>query len=473
MADHLKFYINGEWVESLGSKTIEVINPSDEVVIGSISAGTKEDIDVAVAAAKEAFKTFGFSSKEERIELLENIISEYEKRSEDLAKTISEEMGAPLWLSNVAQVTSGLSHFKDTLDVLKTFEFEGVENNYLVRKEPIGIIGMITPWNWPMNQMCTKVASAIASGCTMVLKPSEITPFCGIMFAEILDAAKVPAGVFNLVNGMGPIVGAALSEHKDIDMMHFTGSTRAGVAVAIASAPTVKRVAQELGGKSANIILDDADIEKAAGAGANHCFMNTGQSCNAPTRMLVSSKNYERAVEAAANVANSTIVGAPEDEGVKIGPISNKVQYEKVQRLIQIGIDEGARLVAGGLGRPDGLSEGYFVKPTVFADVTNDMTIAREEIFGPVLSVLKYESEDEAIEIANDTEYGLAGYVQSGDEDHAKQVARKIRAGQISINGGSRGPAAPFGGFKTSGNGREHGLSGLYECLETKAIIGN
>ena len=265
----------------------------------------------------------------------------------------------------------------------------------------------------------------------------------------------------------------ALSEHQDIDMMHFTGSTRAGVAVAIASAPTVKRVAQELGGKSANIILDDADIEKAAGAGANHCFMNTGQSCNAPTRMLVSSKNYDRAVEAAAEVANSTVVGSPEDEGVKIGPISNKVQYEKVQRLIQIGIDEGARLVAGGLGRPEGLSEGYFVKPTVFADVTNDMTIAREEIFGPVLSILKYESEDEAIEIANDTEYGLAGYVQSGDENHAKQVARRIRAGQISINGGARGPAAPFGGFKTSGNGREHGISGLMECLETKAIIGN
>ena len=473
MADHLKFYINGEWVNPLGAETIEVINPSNESVIGSIAAGTIEDVDIAVAAAKKAFKTFGFSSKEERIELLENIISEYEKRSEELAKTISEEMGAPLWLSNVAQVTSGLSHFKDTLEVLKTFEFEGIENNYLVRKEPIGVIGMITPWNWPMNQMCTKVASALASGCTMVLKPSEITPFCGIIFAEILHAAKVPAGVFNLVNGMGPIVGAALSEHKDIDMMHFTGSTRAGVAVAIASAPTVKRVAQELGGKSANIILDDADIKKAAAAGANHCFMNTGQSCNAPTRMLVSSKNYEKAVEAAAEVANSTVVGSPEDEGVKIGPISNKVQYEKVQRLIQIGIDEGARLVAGGLGRPEGLSEGYFVKPTVFADVTNEMTIAREEIFGPVLSILKYESEDEAIEIANDTEYGLAGYVQSGDEDHAKQVARRIRAGQISINGGARGPAAPFGGFKTSGNGREHGMSGLMECLETKAIIGN
>ena len=473
MKEMHKFYINGEWVNSLGSETIEVINPSDESIIGSIAAGTKEDIDVAVAAAKEAFKSFGFSSKEERISLLENIILEYEKRSDELAQTISAEMGAPLWLSNVAQVTSGLSHFKDTLNVLKTFEFETTENEYIIRKEPIGVIGMITPWNWPMNQMCTKVASAIASGCTMVLKPSEITPFCGIIFTEILDAAKVPAGVFNLVNGMGPIVGAALSEHQDIDMMHFTGSTRAGVAVAIASAPTVKRVAQELGGKSANIILDDADIEKAAAAGANHCFMNTGQSCNAPTRMLVSSKNYDVAVEAAVQVANSTIVGAPEDEGVKIGPISNKVQYEKVQRLIQIGIDEGARLVAGGLGRPEGITEGYFVKPTVFADVTNDMTIAREEIFGPVLSILKYETEDEAIDIANDTEYGLAGYVQSGDESHAKDVARRIRAGQVSINRGNTGPAAPFGGFKTSGNGREHGLSGLNECLETKAILGN
>ena len=473
MKEMHKFYINGEWVNSLGSETIEVINPSDESIIGSIAAGTKEDIDVAVAAAKEAFKSFGFSSKEERISLLENIILEYEKRSDELAQTISAEMGAPLWLSNVAQVTSGLSHFKDTLNVLKTFEFETTENEYIIRKEPIGVIGMITPWNWPMNQMCTKVASAIASGCTMVLKPSEITPFCGIIFTEILDAAKVPAGVFNLVNGMGPIVGAALSEHQDIDMMHFTGSTRAGVAVAIASAPTVKRVAQELGGKSANIILDDADIEKAAAAGANHCFMNTGQSCNAPTRMLVSSKNYDVAVEAAVQAANSTIVGAPEDEGVKIGPISNKVQYEKVQRLIQIGIDEGARLVAGGLGRPEGITEGYFVKPTVFADVTNDMTIAREEIFGPVLSILKYETEDEAIDIANDTEYGLAGYVQSGDESHAKDVARRIRAGQISINRGNTGPAAPFGGFKTSGNGREHGLSGLNECLETKAILGN
>ena len=472
MSNYLKFYINGEWVNPISSETIEVINPSDESVIALIAAGTKEDIDVAVDAANNAFKSFGFSSKEERIILLENIVVEYEKCSEELAKIISEEMGAPLWLSQVAQVTSGLSHFKDTLEVLKTFEFEDAENNYLIRREPIGVVGMITPWNWPMNQMCTKVASAIAAGCTMVLKPSEITPLCGILFAEILHSAKVPPGVFNLVNGVGPIVGAALSEHPNIDMMHFTGSTRAGVAVAIASAPTVKRVSQELGGKSANIILDDADIEKAVAAGVNHCFMNTGQSCNAPTRMLVSSKNYDKAVEVASKVADSTVVESPETEGVNIGPISNKTQFEKVQHLIQVGIDEGARLVAGGVGLPDGLTNGYFVKPTVFADVTNDMTIAREEIFGPVICILKYDTEEEAIEIANDTPYGLAGYVQSGDEEHAKSVATKIRAGQISINGGVRGPAAPFGGFKTSGNGREHGLAGLHECLETKAIIG-
>jgi len=473
MENQLKFYINGDWVNPIGSETIEVINPSNELLIGSIAAGTKEDIDAAVSAAKNAFQSFAFSSKEDRITIIEDIIVEYEKRSEELAQTISSEMGAPLWLSQMAQVTAGLSHFKDTLEVLKSFEFEGTENNYLIRKEPIGVVGMITPWNWPMNQMCTKVASALAAGCTMVLKPSEITPLCGIIFAEILHDAKVPAGVFNLVNGMGPIVGAALSEHEDIDMMHFTGSTRAGIAVAIASAPSVKRVAQELGGKSANIVLDDADIEKAVKAGANHCFMNTGQSCNAPTRMLVSSKNYDAALTAAAAAANSTVVGAPEMEGVRIGPISNKIQYEKVQRMIQIGIDEGATLVAGGLGKPDGLTEGYFVKPTVFGNVTNDMTIAREEIFGPVLCIIKYETEEEAINIANDTPYGLAGYVQSGDEDHAKAVARKIRAGQISINGGSRGPSAPFGGFKTSGNGREHGLAGMHECLETKAIIGN
>ena len=469
MIEKTQNYINGAWVDAQSSEIIEVMNPSDDSVMGVVAASTAEDVDLAVAAAKDCFQSFQFSTKEERITILENIIYEYEARAEELASTISSEMGAPLWLSQVAQVASGLTHFKDTLRVLKEFDFEFEKDGYLVRKEPIGVIGMITPWNWPMNQMSTKVASAIAAGCTMVLKPSEITPFCAIILAEIIDASGAPKGMFNLVNGMGPVVGAALSAHKDTDMMHFTGSTRAGVAVAQASAATVKRVTQELGGKSANIILDDADIEKAVAAGVSSCFLNTGQSCNAPTRMLVSSKNYDKAVEIASATANAMKVGDPFDADTKMGPISNKAQFEKVQRLIQVGIDEGATVAAGGLGLPEGCTDGYFVKPTIFADVTNDMTIAQEEIFGPVLCLIKYESEDEAIQIANDTPYGLAGYVQ-GEHGHALEVASKIRAGQITINKGARVRSAPFGGYKTSGNGREHGSHGLEECLETKAV---
>ena len=471
MIEKTQNYINGAWVDAQSSEIIEVMNPSDDSVMGVVAASTAEDVDLAVAAAKDCFQSFQFSTKEERITILENIINEYEARAEELASTISSEMGAPLWLSQVAQVASGLTHFKDTLRVLKEFDFEFEKDGYLVRKEPIGVIGMITPWNWPMNQMSTKVASAIAAGCTMVLKPSEITPFCAIILAEIIDASGAPKGMFNLVNGMGPVVGAALSAHKDTDMMHFTGSTRAGVAVAQASAATVKRVTQELGGKSANIILDDADIEKAVAAGVSSCFLNTGQSCNAPTRMLVSSKNYDKAVEIASATANAMKVGDPFDDDTKMGPISNKAQFEKVQRLIQVGIDEGATVAAGGLGLPEGCTDGYFVKPTIFADVTNDMTIAQEEIFGPVLCLIKYESEAEAIQIANDTPYGLAGYVQ-GEHGHALEVASKIRAGQITINKGARVRSAPFGGYKTSGNGREHGTHGLEECLETKAVIG-
>ena len=471
MIEKTQNYINGAWVDAQSSEIIEVMNPSDDSVMGVVAASTAEDVDLAVAAAKDCFQSFQFSTKEERITILENIINEYEARAEELASTISSEMGAPLWLSQVAQVASGLTHFKDTLRVLKEFDFEFEKDGYLVRKEPIGVIGMITPWNWPMNQMSTKVASAIAAGCTMVLKPSEITPFCAIILAEIIDASGAPKGMFNLVNGMGPVVGAALSAHKDTDMMHFTGSTRAGVAVAQASAATVKRVTQELGGKSANIILDDADIEKAVAAGVSSCFLNTGQSCNAPTRMLVSSKNYDKAVEIASATANAMKVGDPFDADTKMGPISNKAQFEKVQRLIQVGIDEGATVAAGGLGLPEGCTDGYFVKPTIFADVTNDMTIAQEEIFGPVLCLIKYENEDEAIQIANDTPYGLAGYVQ-GEHGHALEVASKIRAGQITINKGARVRSAPFGGYKTSGNGREHGAHGLEECLETKAVIG-
>ncbi len=470
MKDKLDFYINGKWVSSESGEMIEVINPANEEVIGHITAGTKKDIDAAVEAASEAFKTFGFSSKEERIEILKNVIAEYENRYQDFVDTISEEMGAPMWLSNAAQAATGLKNFKETLEALEGYEFERQEGDYMVRKEPIGVVGMITPWNWPMNQITTKVSCAIAAGCTMVLKPSEISPYCGMLLAEVFDAADVPPGIFNVVNGYGPTVGAALSDHPKVDMMSFTGSTRAGIAVAQASAVTVKRVQQELGGKSSNIILDDvADLEKSVKGGAGHCFLNSGQSCNAPTKMLVSATNYDKAVEVAAATANATTVGDPLGE-FRMGPIANKAQYEKVLRLIEIGIEEGATLVAGGADKPEGCEKGYFVKPTVFADVTSDMTIAKEEIFGPVLSIMKYETEEEAIEIANDTEYGLAGYIQ-GELGHAQEVAKKIRAGQITINGGARGSAAPFGGYKASGNGREHGVHGIDECLETKAVI--
>ena len=470
MNNELKFYINGSWIEPSSVEQIEVLNPATEEVLGRITAGTKEDVDIAVQAAAHAFEIYSEFSKDQKISIFESIIKEYEARLSEMAEVISDEMGAPMWLSNVAQAASGLGHFKTTLNYLKSFEFEKDDDGFTLRKEPIGVVGMITPWNWPINQVSTKVASALAAGCTMVLKPSEISPFCAMLLAEILDASSLPKGVFNLVNGYGPIVGAAMSEHKSIDMMSFTGSTRAGIAVAQASAKNVKRVSQELGGKSANIILDDANIEKAVAAGVSHCFLNSGQSCNAPTRMLVSEKNYDLAVSVAKEVAEKTIVGDPKDENTRIGPISNKTQYEKILRLIQIGIDEGALLVTGGVERPENLDKGYYVMPTVFANVTNDMTIAKEEIFGPVICLIKYSSEEEAIEIANDTEYGLAGYVQ-GEISHATEVARQIRAGQITINGGNRENAAPFGGYKMSGNGREHGKIGLEEFLETKAII--
>ena len=470
MKDKLKFYINGQWVESESNEKIEVINPANETIVGHVTAGTKEDIDSAVKAAANAFKTYQFSSKEQRIDLLNNVIAEYENRYQDFVDTITEEMGAPLWLSSKAQASTGIKNLNETLDALKEYEFEKEEGDYILMKEPIGVVGMITPWNWPMNQITTKVSAALAAGCTMVLKPSEISPYCAMLLAEVFDTAGVPAGIFNVVNGYGPTVGAALSEHKDVDMMSFTGSTRAGIAVAQASATTVKRVHQELGGKSSNIILDDvADLERSVKGGAGHCFLNSGQSCNAPTKMLVSSTNYDKAVEVAGATAESTTVGDPHGE-FRMGPIANKAQYEKVLRMIEIGIEEGATLVAGGTERPDGYDSGYYVKPTVFANVTPDMTIAKEEIFGPVLSIIKYETEEEAIQIANDTEYGLAGYIQ-GEPSHAHEVAKKIRAGQIIINGGARGTGAPFGGYKASGNGREHGLHGLEECLETKAVI--
>ena len=470
MNNGLNFYINGEWVKSESNELIDVINPANEEVLGRITAGTKEDINNAVKSALSAFSSFQHTSKVERIELLNNIITEYENRYDDFVKIITEEMGAPIWLSEKAQASTGIKNIHETLDALKDYQFERPEGDYTLIKEPIGVIGMITPWNWPMNQITTKVSAALAAGCTMVLKPSEISPFCAMLLAEVFDKAGVPKGVFNVVNGYGPIVGAALSDHPDVAMMSFTGSTRAGIAVAQASAVSVKRVHQELGGKSSNIILDDvADLERSVKGGAGHCFLNSGQSCNAPTKMLVSAKNYDKAVEVAVNTANNTSVGDPMGE-FRIGPIANKAQYEKILKMIEIGIEEGASLVAGGIEKPEGCDKGYYIKPTVFANVTNDMTIAKEEIFGPVLSIIKYENEDEAIKIANDTEYGLAGYVQ-GEPEHAKKVARKIRAGQVIINGGARGTGAPFGGYKSSGNGREHGLHGLEECLETKAVI--
>ena len=470
MKDKLNFYIDGQWVEPKSSETIEVINPANENIIGHVAAGTKEDIDMAVKAASRAFESFQYSSKEDRIEMLNNVISEYENRYQDFVDTITEEMGAPLWLSSRAQASTGIKNLNETLDAIKEYQFEKKEGDYILIKEPIGVVGMITPWNWPMNQITTKVSAALAAGCTMVLKPSEISPYCGMLLAEVFDKAGIPNGVFNLVNGYGPVVGAALSEHKDVAMMSFTGSTRAGIAVAQASATSVKRVHQELGGKSSNIILDDvADLEKSVKGGAGHCFLNSGQSCNAPTKMLVSSKNYDKAVEVAVTTAKNTTVGDPHGE-FRIGPIANKTQYEKILRLIELGIEEGATLVAGGVDMPVGCDKGYYVQPTVFANVTMDMTIANEEIFGPVLCMIKYETEEEAIKIANDTEYGLAGYIQ-GEAGHAHEVAKKIRAGQIIINGGAKGTGAPFGGYKSSGNGREHGRHGLEECLETKAVI--
>ena len=470
MKDKLNFYIDGQWVEPKSSETIEVINPANENIIGHVAAGTKEDIDMAVKAASRAFESFQYSSKEDRIEMLNNVISEYENRYQDFVDTITEEMGAPLWLSSRAQASTGIKNLNETLDAIKEYQFEKKEGDYILIKEPIGVVGMITPWNWPMNQITTKVSAALAAGCTMVLKPSEISPYCGMLLAEVFDKAGIPNGVFNLVNGYGPVVGAALSEHKDVAMMSFTGSTRAGIAVAQASATSVKRVHQELGGKSSNIILDDvADLEKSVKGGAGHCFLNSGQSCNAPTKMLVSSKNYDKAIEVAVTTAKNTSVGDPHGE-FRIGPIANKTQYEKILRLIELGIEEGATLVAGGVDMPEGCEKGYYVQPTVFANVTMDMTIANEEIFGPVLCMIKYETEEEAIKIANDTEYGLAGYIQ-GEASHAHEVAKKIRAGQIIINGGAKGTGAPFGGYKSSGNGREHGRHGLEECLETKAVI--
>ena len=472
MLEKLQFYIDGHWVDPAEPRTMDVVNPATEEVYGRISIGSAADVDVAVAAANRAFETFSQTSREERIDLLQAILDVFVRRADEVAEAIMDEMGAPWGLAKHAQAASGTQHIAAAIEALKSYEFEERIGSAMVIKEPIGVCGLITPWNWPMNQIAVKVAPAIAAGCTMVLKPSEIAPFDAILFAEILDEAGVPAGVFNLINGDGPGVGTALSQHPDIAMVSFTGSTRAGVLVAQNAAPSVKRVAQELGGKSANIILDDADLEAAVVDGSRGMFENTGQSCDAPSRMLVPRAKMNEAAEIAAKVASGTVVGNPREKGTRVGPVVSELQWNKIQDLIQKGIDEGATLAAGGTGRPEGLDKGYYVKPTVFADVSNDMTIAREEIFGPVLSIIPYDSEDEAIRIANDTPYGLSGYVSSGDIDRARRVASRMRTGMVHINGADLEALAPFGGYKQSGNGREFSKWGLEEFLETKALLG-
>ena len=466
-----QFYIDGQWVDPIVAHDFRVVSPATEEQIGTISLGTAADIDRAVAAAKSAFESFGQATVEERLALLRKIIAVYQARMQEMAETISQEMGAPPWLAKAAQAPAGLAHFLEIVNVLEHFPFEEAKGSTLLRKEPVGVCGLITPWNWPMNQIACKVAPALAAGCTVVLKPSELAPLSAYLFAQILDEAGVPRGVFNLVNGDGPTVGSAISSHPDIAMVSFTGSTRAGVAVATTAAPTVKRVTQELGGKSANIILEDADLESTVKEGALACFRNSGQSCDAPTRMLVPRSKMELASAAAKSAAENTKVADPSAKG-SIGPVASKAQFEKVQTLINKGIAEGAQLVAGGPGRPEGIAKGYFVRPTVFAGVTNDMTIAREEIFGPVLSIIPYENEEDAVRIANDTVYGLSGYVTSGDVERARRVAKRIRAGNVHINGARIDFAGCFGGYKQSGNGREWSEAGFEDYLELKAIFG-
>ncbi len=472
MKDCRQFYIDGKWVAPTTPNDFPVTNPANEDHVAVISLGTAADVDKAVAAARRAFETFSETTVAERLELLQRIIAAYQSKYDEMVETISMEMGAPLWLSRAAQAAAGMGHFFEMTKVLSSFKFEEQKGSTLMRKEPIGVCGLITPWNWPVNQIACKVAPALAAGCTMVLKPSEIAPLSGYLFAQILHEAGVPAGVFNLVNGDGPTVGAAIASHPGVDMVSFTGSTRAGVAVATAAAPTVKRVTQELGGKSANIILDDANIAEAVAAGVQAVVLNSGQSCNAPTRMLVPRSKMKEAVAAAKAAAEAVKVGDPFAEGTNIGPIANKTQFAKVQTLIKKGIEEGAELVAGGPERPAGLTKGYFVKPTIFANVRNDMTIAREEIFGPVLSIIPYEGEEEAVRIANDTPYGLSGYVQSGSTERAQRVAKKIRSGNVHVNGAQPDFSGAFGGYKQSGNGREWGEAGLQEFLELKAVFG-
>jgi aldehyde dehydrogenase (NAD+) len=470
--DNRQFYINGAWVDPVEPKEFEVINPATETVGGVISMGGPKDVDKAVAAARAAFDAYSRSSPAERLALIERILAAYNRHYDAIAQAISTEMGAPVGLAKGSQTRIGVGHISAMIDVLKTFKFEEVRGNVRLVQEPVGVCALITPWNWPMNQVAAKVIPALAAGCTMVLKPSEFSPFSAVLWAQCMHEAGVPAGVFNLVNGDGPSVGAPLSSHRDIDMVSFTGSTRAGTEVARSAAASVKRVHQELGGKSPNVLLDDADFERAVKQSVLHVFQNSGQSCNAPTRMLVPAARLAEVEALAKRVAEGVVVGDPSSEKTNIGPVVSKIQYERVESFIAKGIAEGAKLVIGGPGRPEGLDKGYYVKPTIFSNVNNEMTIAREEIFGPVLCILPYESEEQAVQIANDTPHGLAAYVWSKDNLHARRIGSRIRAGQVTLNGASGTMNTPFGGFKMSGNGREYGEFGLRDFLEVKAVIG-
>ncbi|MHB8693921.1 MAG: aldehyde dehydrogenase family protein [Solirubrobacteraceae bacterium] len=472
--DHTrKFYIDGQWVDPHSSDTLDVINPATEKPIASIALGDADDVDSAVDAAVRAFRTFSTTTREERIALLENVIKVYKAHIQEVAAVVSLEMGAPMSLAKGAQAPAGLGHLMATLAALKQTEFEEKIGSTTVVYEPVGVCGFITPWNWPLNQIAAKVAPALATGCTMVLKPSEIAPLNAIAFAQVLDEAGIPAGVFNLVHGDGPTVGQALALHPKIDMISFTGSTRAGIEVAKNAAPTVKRVTQELGGKSANIFLDDVDLESALARDVAGLYVNSGQSCNAGARMLIPQDRMEDAIRIAKETTEKVVVGDPADQGTAVGPVVSEAQYNKVQGLIERALEEGATLIAGGPGRPEGVESGYFVRPTVFANVTNDMTIAREEIFGPVLTLIGYRDEDEAVEIANDTNYGLAGMVSSTDPQRARAVARRMRTGMVHLNGAPLTVDAPFGGYRQSGNGREFAAHGLREFLEAKSIYGD
>ena len=470
--NHLRFYIDGQWVDPVVPATLEVIDPSTEEAYTAISLGSAADVDRAVAAAKAAFPAFSQVSKADRLALLRRILDAYNARYEDIAQTVSQEMGAPIGWARDAQAWAGRAHMEAAIKALEDYSFEELRGGTMVVKEPIGVAALITPWNWPLNQIVCKVAPALAAGCTMVLKPSEIAPISGIIFAEVVHAAGAPKGVFNLVNGTGPDVGQIMAGHPDVDMVSFTGSTRAGIIVARTAADTVKRVAQELGGKSPNIILPDADFATAVRKGVEGCFGNSGQSCDAPTRMLVPADRHDEALDIAKRAAEGFKVGNPRSEDTQLGPVVSRIQYDKVQRLIESGIAEGATLVTGGPGRPEGLNRGYFIRPTVFGHVDPSMTIAREEIFGPVLSVLSYADEEDAVRIANDTVYGLAGYVQSADLAHARRVAARLRAGQVTINYPDWDTFAPFGGYKQSGNGREYADWAIHDFLEIKGIIG-